>query len=176
MVLSAKGRYIYIPRFNNNRELVESAQVTVEIIRARVEERGQLFAIDTSRDLDAVDVEKPRSGARAFLRTSYKTGRILRDHVGEIKNLSVEEDGKSRPISNGEELASCTAYGVDVLVQELTVEVLSDRLTEAEKKSTPPLSSLSTKDGPGKSGTPPTTESGNNSALDTSSGANSKTT
>jgi len=176
MVLSAKSRYIYVPKFGGNRKLPEREQVVVEIIRPRVEERRSLHSLDIERDIGMVDEEGlTRANALTF-KNRYSVGKILRNHVGKIENLSVEENGKTRAITCGAELAESTAYGVADLVQELQAEVLSDVLTDVEKKSTPLPSSLSTTDGPESSGTPPTTTNEKSSALDSSSGENSKTT
>ena len=52
------------------------------------------------------------------------------DNDIEVKN----EDGGTVKIKDGEALAECTAYGVAALVEELCQEVISDRLSEEEKK------------------------------------------
>ena len=176
MVLSAKGRYTYVPKFNGNRKLPEHEQLTVEIIRPRAEERGLLYSFDPEREVGLSDFDKPAVRPPITFKTRYRTGQILRSHIGVIKNLSVDENGETRPIVSGTSLAECTAFGVSALVQELTLEVLSDRLTEDEKKSTLSPSSLSTKDGPENGGTPPTTKNVNSSASDTSSGEISEAT
>jgi len=176
MVLSAKGRYTYVPKFGGNRKLPERERVTVEIIRPRVEERGNLHSLDVERDIGLVDDNGlTRANALTF-KNRYRVGQILRNHVGKIENLSVEEFGKIRAITCGEELAECTAFGVANLVQELTAEVLSDVLTETEKKSTPLPLSLPTTGGQENNGTPPTTKKKKSSASDSSSGESSKTT
>jgi hypothetical protein len=175
MVLTAKGRYTYVPKFNGNRLLPERERITVEIIRPRVEERNQLHSLDVERDVGWVDEGLTRADSLTF-KDRYRIGQILRNHVGDIKNLSVEEDGKTRVIANGTELAESTAFGVANFIQELKAEVLSDRLTEDEKKSTPPPLNLSTRDGPENNGTPSMTTSGNSSVSDTSGGENSSAT
>ncbi|MCL1812223.1 MAG: hypothetical protein FWG29_01735 [Treponema sp.] len=176
MILSAKGTYAYVPKFNENRSLPEREQVTVEIIRPRAEERGQLYSFDPEREVGLTDFENPGGSASITFKTRYRTGRILRNHVGVIKNLSVEENGKIHAITTGAELAECTAFGVANFIQELTAEVLSDQLSAEEKKSTPPPSNSSTKDGPENGGTMSTMTNGNSSALVSSNGENSQTT
>ena len=176
MVLTAKGRYTYIPKFNGNRDLPEREQITVEIIRPRIEERNQLQTLDFARDTGLVDLERPHAAALTLLRPQYRVGQILRNHVGIIKNLSVEEDGKIRVITNGMELAECTAFGALNFIQELTAEILSDQLTESEKKSLPSPLSSSMKDGPENNGTPPTTTKESSSVSDSLSGENSEIT
>ena len=176
MVLTAKSRYTYIPVFNGNRELPEKERVTIEIIRPKAEERDQLFSLDPEREYGLEDFEKQGVRKALTLRSRWRTGQILRVHVGEIKNFSVEENGKKHAVTCGTELAECTAFGIRSLIDELKAEVLSDRLTEDEKKSLPSPSNSSMKDGPENTGIPSTTINGNNSVSDSSSGENSKTT
>jgi hypothetical protein len=137
MVLSARSRYVYIPRFRGNRSLPEKDQVTVEIIRPRAEERDQLFSLDPEREVGLDDFQKPGTSRAVTLKTRFRVGQILRNHAGKIENLAVEENGNQRVISSGAELADCTAFGIVGLVDEIKAEVLSDVLTEYEKKTTP---------------------------------------
>jgi len=176
MVLSAKSRYTYVPMFNGNRARPEREQVTVEIIRPRVEERRDLHNLDIERDVGLVGEGGLSRANSLTFKNRFRTGQILRNHVGKIENLSVEEDGKTHAITCGGELAECTAFGVADFVQELQAEVLSDVLTETEKKSTLPPSSLSTTDGAESGGTPPTTKKGRSSASVSSNEGNSKNT
>jgi hypothetical protein len=173
MVLSARGKYWYTPKFNGNRDAPGEERVTVEIIRPKAEERPELYSMDIERDIGLVDPEKKPARDPVTLKSRFRTSRILRNHIGIIKNLSVEEDGKSRTVSSGADLAESTAFGLGSLVQELTAEVFSDRLSADEKKSLPPASNSSTKDGPENDGTRNTTTSGKSSASGSSGGERS---
>lgn len=118
MVLSARGKYWYTPKFNGNREVPENEQVTVEIIRPCAEERPELYSLDIERDIGLVDPGKKQARAPVTLKNRFRTSQILRSHIGVIKNLSVEEDGKVKTIASGTELAESTAFGIGALVQE----------------------------------------------------------
>ncbi|MDR2020527.1 MAG: hypothetical protein LBQ14_07160 [Treponema sp.] len=176
MVLSARGKYSYVPRFNGNRALPENEQVEVEIIRPKAEERSDLYSIDVEREMGLVDLEKKQAKAPFTFKNRYRVSAILRNHIGTIKNLAVEEAGKSRTIANGAELAESTAFGVSILVQELIAEVLNDKLSEDEKKSSSSALSSSLKDGTPKSGTQTSTKNGKSSPSDTLNGGSSETT
>jgi hypothetical protein len=134
MVLSVRGKYWYTPKFNRNREAPENERVTVEIIRPKAEERSELYSLDVERDMGLTDLEKRQAKTPLTFKNRYRVSQILRDHVGVIKNLSAEEDGKTKTIANGMELAESTAFGIGGLIQELTAEVLSDTLSAGEKK------------------------------------------
>jgi hypothetical protein len=174
MVLTAKNRYPYRPKFNDNLSLPEDEQIVVEIIRPTAEERNELHNVDvgyeSASDMTGETTDRP------ILKTRMRMGKILRSHIGKITNLSVDFGGAARAITSGVELAECTAFGTGKLTQELAAEVLSDRLTEGEKKSSASPLSLSSKDGTPKPGAPNTTQSGKSSLSDSSSGENSGTT
>jgi hypothetical protein len=160
MKFTARGSYIYTPRFEGNRELPEGERMTFEIIRPRAEERGDLYSVER------VSRAGEGSGGGDKITYTYRhaTGVILRKHIGKITNLTVDAgDGKETPVTDGTALAACPIYGAGDLVAELCNEVVSDRLQEDEKKiSASPLSS-STPDGTPKNGIANTTKNGNNS-------------
>jgi hypothetical protein len=174
MVLTAKNRYFYRPRFNGNLALPDPDQVEVEIIRPTAEERSDLhnldFGYESSSDVPGEKASIPVYKAR------MRMGRILRNHIGKITNLSVDFGGTVKAVTSGVELAECTAFGVGALTQELAAEVLADRLTESEKKSSASPLSLSPKGGTPKTGTANTTQNGKSSLSDTLDGENSVTT
>jgi hypothetical protein len=163
MKFTAKDRYTFIPAFNGNRDLPEAERLTVEIIRPKAEERGELYSVER------VSRTGEGSGAGDKITYTYRhaTGAILRGHIGRITNLTVDTgDGKETAVTDGKTLAGCPIYGAGELITELCNEVVSDRLREDEKKiSASPLSS-STPDGTGKDGIPNTMKSGNNSRSD----------
>ncbi|MDR2663076.1 MAG: hypothetical protein LBC31_08780 [Treponema sp.] len=174
MVLTAKNRYSYRPRFNGNRLLPDEEQIEVEIIRPTAEERNDLHYVDVGYESTSDMVEAKTS--HPVLKTRMRMGKILRNHVGKITNLSVDFGGAAKAVTTGVELAECTAFGAGRLTQELAAEVLADVLSEGEKKSSASPLSLSSKDGTPKSGTERTTQSGKSSPSDSSSGENLKTT
>jgi hypothetical protein len=137
MIFSARASYFFVPKFNGNRELPESERMTFEIKRPKAEERGDLFSLDTEREIDAADVSGGSvKKAPVTFKHRYHYSRILRNHIGKITNMSaVSGDGKEIPISNGCALAESTAFGARDLITELCTEVLSDVLEEDEKKS-----------------------------------------
>ncbi|MDR2160512.1 MAG: hypothetical protein LBP23_10645 [Treponema sp.] len=138
MKLSARASYIYTPAFGGNRKLPEGARAAFEIIRPKPEEREDLFHLDVERDasLTGADGKPPPSEPMVF-RRRYNVGRIFRRHIGKISNVEVEyPEGEAVPITSGKEFAECPLFGVAGLVQELVLEVISDVLTEDEKKTT----------------------------------------
>lgn len=129
MKFSSQKRYWFIPDINGNLKLEDSEQLQIEIIRATVENQGEL---------SKVSVKKLEDGS-VTADSKFNVSKILRSHVGEIKNLTVEEtdsDGKvkSIQIKNGTELAESSFYGSKTLCDLICVEVASDRITESEKK------------------------------------------
>lgn len=133
MILTAKTRYDYVPGFNGNKALKPEDRVVCEIIRPTVEDRNGLFSMDIERELK--DAAEGETRAAVTFKRRVDVSRILRRHVGVIKNLEIKnEDGGTVKIKDGEALAECTAYGVSALVEELCQEVISDRLSEEEKK------------------------------------------
>jgi len=132
MKLSAKPKYFFHPDFNGNLALPEAERVAVEILRPTAEDRGDLTNTETTKNFLTQEVT---------IRTKFNARAILRRHVGEIKNLTVEEPGEKgkaveKKILSGALLAESTAYGTSKLVDLICLEVMSDILTEAEKKST----------------------------------------
>jgi hypothetical protein len=168
MVLTAKNRYPYHPSFNGNQELPSDEQIEVEIIRPTAEERNELHNLDVG--YESMSDMGGEATDRPVLKTRMRMGKILRSHIGKITNLSVDFGGVSKAITTGVELAECTAFGAGKLTQELAAEVLSDRLTESEKKSSESPLSLSLTDGTPKNGTRNTTQNGKSSPSDSSSG------
>ena len=73
------------------------------------------------------------------MHTKFNTGEILSNFVGEIKNLVIEEkqaDGtmKEVAIKNGKELATAVFYGSKVLADLICAEIVSDKITDGQKK------------------------------------------
>jgi hypothetical protein len=174
MVLTAKNRYPYRPRFNDNLQLPEEEQIEVEIIRPTAEERNELHNVDVG--YESMSDMRGEETDRPVLKTRMRMGKILRNHVGKITNLSVDFGGAAKAITTGVELAECVAFGVGKLTQELAAEVLADRITETEKKSSASPLSLSGKDGTPKSGIANTTQNGRSSLSGSLNGENSETT
>ncbi|WP_147613862.1 hypothetical protein [Treponema pectinovorum] len=129
MKFTSQKRYWFIPDIFGNLTLDEKEQIQIEIIRATVENQGEL---------SKVSVKKSEDGSISA-DSKFNVSKILRDHVGEIKNLTVDEydeygEVSSVQIQNGKELAESSFYGSKTLCDMICVEVASDRLTESEKK------------------------------------------
>ena len=99
MVLTAKNRYPYRPRFNDNLKLPEHEQIEVEIIRPTAEERNELHGVDVGYESGA-DVPGERTSSPVF-KARMRMGRILRTHIGKITNLFVDFGGAAKAIAAG---------------------------------------------------------------------------
>ena len=129
MKFLAQKRYFFAPALNGNETLEEDEQLQVEVIRATAENYGKLRNIRAWRN----------SEGDTIMETVFDTKEILRNCVGEIKNLEVEvedADGKVavKKITSGKELAEATFYGCGTLVSLICAEVASDTITPTEKK------------------------------------------
>ena len=129
MKFLAHKRYFFTPALNGNEKLPEDEQLQVEVIRATAENHGKLKNLRAWRN----------SQGDTIMETVFDTKEILRNCVGEIKNLEVElegADGKitTKKIISGKELAESTFYGCGTLVSLICAEVASDIITVAEKK------------------------------------------
>jgi hypothetical protein len=95
---SAKAEYGFVPAFGGNRELPEAERVSMVIVRPKVEERDGLYSLDVERDIAAAgDGDRKRGKPGVTFKRRRDLSRILRNHVGIIKNLEAEgEDGKAR--------------------------------------------------------------------------------
>jgi len=133
MKFTANKKYVFYPDVHGNLGLPEGERLSVEIIRPTAEDHGTLVFTEL------VTQQKKDSTGRDFTATSAQTrfnaSKILRFHVGAIKNLVIEDAGKKDvPITCGEELASASFAGMFPLVQAICTEVCSDKMTEAQKK------------------------------------------
>ena len=129
MKFLAHKRYFFTPALNGNELLPEDEQLQVEVIRATAENHGKLRNIRAWRN----------SEGDTIMETVFDTKEILRNCVGEIKNLEVEvedADGKVavKKITSGKELAEATFYGCGTLVSLICAEVASDTITPTEKQ------------------------------------------
>lgn len=129
MKFLAHKRYFFTPAFNGNETLEEDEQLQVEVIRATAENYGKLRNIRAWRNYEGDTI----------METVFDTKEILRNCVGEIRNLEVEvedADGKVavKKITSGKELAEATFYGCGTLVSLICAEVASDTITPTEKK------------------------------------------
>ena len=129
MKFLAQKRYFFAPALNGNETLEEDEQLQVEVIRATAENYGKLRNIRAWRNYEGDTI----------METVFDTKEILRNCVGEIKNLEVEvedADGKVvvQKITSGKELAEATFYGCGTLVSLICAEVASDTITPTEKK------------------------------------------
>ena len=129
MKFLAQKRYFFAPALNGNETLEEDEQLQVEVIRATAENYGKLRNIRAWRN----------SEGDTIMETVFDTKEILRNCVGEIKNLEVEVEGADgkvavKKITSGKELAEATFYGCGTLVSLICAEVASDTITPTEKK------------------------------------------
>ena len=129
MKFLAQKRYFFAPALNGNETLEEDEQLQVEVIRATAENYGKLRNIRAWRN----------SEGDTIMETVFDTKEILRNCVGEIRNLEVEvEDAGGKvvvqKITSGKELAEATFYGCGTLVSLICAEVASDTITPTEKK------------------------------------------
>ena len=129
MKFLAQKRYFFAPALNGNETLEEDEQLQVEVIRATAENYGKLRNIRAWRN----------SEGDTIMETVFDTKEILRNCVGEIKNLEVEvEDAGGKvavkKIISGKELAEATFYGCGTKVSLICAEVASDTITPTEKK------------------------------------------
>lgn len=133
MKFSALKNYVFYPDINGNFDLPEDERLSVEIIRPTAEDHESLVYVELTQQ-----VQKDAKGKdviNAASRTKFNTTKILRRHVGEIRNLTVEDsDGKEKQITSGEELAGASFTGMFALVNAICVEVCSDKLTDTQKK------------------------------------------
>ena len=129
MKFTSQKRYFFVPDINGNLKLDEKEQLQIEIIRATAENQGLLSKVTVKRQEDG----------SVTADSKFDVPAILRNHVGEIKNLVIEEtgkDGKTKEVQvkNGKELAESVFYGSKTLIDLICIEVASDRLTDSQKK------------------------------------------
>ena len=133
MKISALKNYSFYPDFNGNLDLAESERLTIEIIRPAAEDHETLVFVELTQQ-----VQKDSKGKdiiNSSSRTKFNTPKILRRHVGKIENLIIEdESGKEQRITTGEELAAASFTGMFKLVNDICVEVCSDKLSASQKK------------------------------------------
>lgn len=135
MKLISKPVYLFTPKFNDNESLPVDERVSVEIIRPKAEERTELFSMDVERDVSTSEAGKPVAKAAVTFKRRYDVPRILRGHIGKINNLEeIREDGSIIPTRDGAALAESTMFGIGSLIDELCLEVISDIVTDTEKK------------------------------------------
>jgi len=129
---SANKKYLFYPDVKGNLDLPEGERLAVEIIRPTAEDHGTLVFTEL------VTQQKKDAAGRDFTATSAQTrfnaSKILRFHVGAVKNLIIADAGKETAITNGEELAAASFAGMFPLVSAICAEVCSDKITDAQKK------------------------------------------
>jgi len=145
MKFAANKKYIFYPDVKGNLDLPESERLSVEIIRPTAEDHGTLVFTEL------VTQQKKDAAGRDFTATSAQTrfnaSKILRFHVGAIKNLIIEDAGKETPVTCGEELAGASFAGMFPLVNAICTEVCSDKITDTQKKISESASVSSGTDG-----------------------------
>ena len=129
MKFTSQKRYFFVPDINGNLTLDKKEQLQIEVIRATAENQGLLSKVTVKRQEDG----------SVTADSKFDVPAILRNHVGEIKNLVIEEtdaDGKIKEVQvkNGKELAESVFYGSKTLIDLICIEVASDRITDSQKK------------------------------------------
>ena len=154
MKFSANKKYFFYPDVKGNLDLPESERLAVEIIRPTAEDHGSLVFTELTTQY------KKDAAGRDFTATSAQTrfnaSKILRFHVGAVKNLIIADGGKETAIASGEELAAASFAGMFPLVSAICTEVCSDKITEAQKKISESASGSSGKNGTSASSGPST--------------------
>jgi len=118
--ITASVKNVYVPRFNENRDLPAGEQITVEIKRPTMAQRSNLKS-----------VRMTQNGDFSF---GYNTDRILRQNIGKITNLESEMNGQTVVITDGKVLADNTNPALESLVTELCMEVTgAEELGEVEQ-------------------------------------------
>jgi hypothetical protein len=139
MKLTAEPRYWFYPDIGGNLKLPKAERLAAEIIRPTATQKPELADISaTYETYPARKGEDPKNrGVTSHVKVNVDY--ILRTLVGGIRNLTVEEAGKEKPvekkITTGAELAECQAYGTEAIINAIVSEVRSDEITDAEKKS-----------------------------------------
>jgi len=132
MKFNALKNYTFFPSVNGNLDLPESERLSVEIIRPVAEDHESLVFVELTQQTQKDS--KGKEVINSASRTKFNTPKILRRHVGEIKNLVLEDADGEKQITTGEELAAASFTGMFKLVNEICAEVCSDKLSAAQKK------------------------------------------
>ena len=138
MKFTSNKKYTFYPDINNNLKLPEHERLSVEIIRPTAEERGEVTWYEGT----------PRgTGTETSVRVKFNTSRILRNNIGVIKNLVIEDAGKEKAVTSGPELAAASFAGMNALVDVICSEVCADIITDTQKKISGSPSASSGADG-----------------------------
>jgi hypothetical protein len=133
MKFTANKKYTFFPDLNGNLDLPESERLSVEIIRPTAEERGELTWWEgTSRG-----TKTEAAAGEAAVRIRYNASRILRNNIGAVNNLVIEDPespGKEKAVKTGAELAGLSFIGMNALVDAICAEACADIMTETQKK------------------------------------------
>lgn len=120
MKVTANLKDVYIPKFNGNRELPPEQQITVDLKRPNLSDRGNLKSIRMSTD------QKDFS-------FSFSVDRILRQFIGKITNLESEVNGTTVVIGDGKALANDNNPALEPLVNELCTEVTASNVLDEDE-------------------------------------------
>jgi len=132
---NALKNYTYYPDINGNLDLPEAERLSMDIIRPTAEEHESLVFTELTQQ--SQKDAKGKSILTTASRTKFNTSKILRRHVGEIRNLIIEDPdkgGEEKQIKTGEEFAGASFTGMFTLVNMICVEVCSDKLSDTQKK------------------------------------------
>ncbi len=147
MILTEIPRYEFYPDIGDNLSLPESERLAVEIIRPTGYQRSEFTSVEVTREYYPDDqpisedgkVREVKKLKRTTAQTRFNADYILRNCVGKIRNLTVEQedkDGKktAHEITDGTALAECRAFGIEGIVSAVCLEVQKDELSDSQKK------------------------------------------
>jgi len=138
MKFTALKSYVFYPDVNGNLDLPEAERLSVEITRPTAEDFGTLLSLEIAQKNHKDDED------RSVFR--YNVPKILRNHVGYIKNLTVEDVDNpegNKTITSGKELAEASFAGMFPLVRDICTEVCAERISDTQKKISEPDSASS---------------------------------
>ena len=131
MVITVEKRANWTPDINGNLDLPESEQVSFSYDKPLAYKRSEWKKIVATRKKDG--------SLETYVDTDR--ARVIRDSNVKIVNLVMEEDGKSRQISTGEELlnarSAVCSFFVDALVAQILREDYREELKNSESASGP---------------------------------------
>lgn len=129
MIITVGKRASWTPDINGNLELPESEQVSFSYDKPLAYKRSEWKKIVATRKKDG--------SLETYVDTDR--ARVIRDSDVKIVNLIIDEDGKRRQISTGEELLGARSAVCSFFVDALAAEILREDY-KAELKNSEPAS------------------------------------
>lgn len=127
MILEAETSTVFVPEYRGNRKAPESQQVRVHISRPSIEEREKMKWTEYIMGGSSFD--------KSALKFNHSPRKVFAC-IARIENLELRVDGKLSKIETGEQLLAAKGVkGVSPLIQEITAEILDEKLTEDDLKN-----------------------------------------